>query len=55
MFSGGTITVDATTSGVDPEWGGIINAVDIDWNGAQLGDKTLSTTGEVLSRYKVAI
>jgi hypothetical protein len=33
----------------------IINAVEIDWNGAQLGDKTLNTTGEVLSRYKVAI
>lgn len=24
--------------GVDPEFGGIINAVDIDWNGAQLKD-----------------
>ena len=33
----------------------IYNAVEIDWNGAQLGDKTLNTTGEVLSRYKVAI
>ena len=32
-----------------------VNAIDIDWNGAQLGDKTLNTTGEVLSRYKVAI
>ena len=30
MFLGGTITVDATTTGVDLEWGGIINAVDID-------------------------
>ena len=33
----------------------LINAVEIDWNGAQLGDKTLNTTGEVLSRYKIAI
>lgn len=34
----------------------IVNAVEIDWNGAQLGEnKTLNTTGEVLSRYKVAI
>ncbi len=49
MFSGGTITVDATTTGVDLEWGGIINAVDIDWNGAQLGDKEINTTGELLS------
>ena len=35
--------------GVDPEWGGIINAIDIDWNGAQLGDKEINTTGELLS------
>ena len=34
----------------------IINAVEIDWNGAVVGEnKTLNTTGEVLSRYKVAI
>lgn len=49
MFSGGTLTVDATTTGVDPEWGGVINAVDIDWNGAQLGNKEINTTGELLS------
>ena len=33
----------------------LVNAVEIDWNGAQLGDKTLNTTGEVLSSYKIAI
>jgi hypothetical protein len=33
----------------------LINAVEIDWNGAQVAGKTLNTTGEVLSRYKVAI
>ena len=33
-----------------------VNAVEIDWNGAVVGEnKTLNTTGEVLSRYKVAI
>ena len=26
-----------------------INAVEIDWNGAQLGDKEINTTGELLS------
>lgn len=25
------------------------NAIDIDWNGAQLGDKEIDTTGELLS------
>ena len=39
-------------AGVKP----FINAVEIDWNGAVVGEnKTLNTTGEVLSRYKVAI
>lgn len=33
----------------------ITNAVTIAWNGMVLGDKTLNTTGEALSRYKVAI
>jgi hypothetical protein len=28
---------------------GIINAVEIDWNGAQVAGKTLNTIGEVLS------
>lgn len=32
-----------------------INAVEIDWNGAQVAGKTLNTTGEVLSSYKIAI
>lgn len=33
-----------------------IQSVLIDWNGAVVGEnKTLNTTGEVLSRYKVAI
>ena len=27
----------------------IVNAVEIDWNGAQLGDKEIKTTGELLS------
>ena len=32
------------------------NAIENDWNGAVVGEnKTLNTTGEVLSRYKVAI
>ncbi len=29
--------------------GGIINAVDIDWNGAQLGRQTINTTGQLLA------
>jgi hypothetical protein len=33
----------------------LINAVEIDWNGAQVAGKTLNTTGEVLSSYKIAI
>ena len=33
----------------------IINAVEIDWNSASICDKTLNTTGEVLSSYKIAI
>ena len=47
--------------GVDPEFGGIINAIDIDWNDAQLGNKVdsatltpgeeiiIQTTGQLLS------
>ena len=53
----------AGTSGVDPEFGGAINAVDIDWNDAKLGDaitalsanvqegvavSNITTTGELL-------
>ena len=36
---------DAATDGVVP----FVNAVEIDWNGAQLGDKEINTTGELLS------
>ena len=32
-------------AGVTP----VINAIEIDWNGAQLGDKEINTTGELLS------
>ena len=49
------IGIGGLTEDLIKENGGIINAMQIDWNGAQLDDKTLSTTGEVLSRYKVAI
>lgn len=46
--------------GVDPNFGGIVNAVDIDWNGASLYDKNkfnpyaentvINTTGEFCSK-----
>ena len=32
-------------AGVNP----LINAIEIDWNGAQLGTTTINTTGELLS------
>ena len=35
----------SSTANVQP----FINAVEIDWNGAQLGDKEINTTGELLS------
>ena len=35
----------ASMLGVQP----FVNAVEIDWNGAQLGDKEINTTGELLS------
>ena len=35
----------AEEDGVQP----FVNAVEIDWNGAQLGDKEINTTGELLS------
>ena len=31
------------------------NGIDIDRNGTQVANQELNTTGEVLSRYKVAI
>lgn len=33
----------------------VINSLEIDWNGAIVSGQELNTTGEVLSRYKVAI
>lgn len=35
----------SSTANVQP----FINAVEIDWNGAQLGTTTINTTGELLS------
>ena len=35
--------------GVDPEFGGIINAVEIDWKGASICNQTVNTTGQLLS------
>lgn len=32
----------------------LINAVEIDWNGAQVAGKTLNTTGEMLSILQTA-
>ena len=45
---GGVVAVRGA-QGVDLEFGGVINAIDIDWNGMVLGDKTINTTGELLS------
>ena len=47
-FGAGPICINGA-QGVDSELGGVINAIDIDWNGAQVAGKTLNTTGEVLS------
>ena len=33
----------------------VINSLEIDWNGAIVSGQELNTTGEVLSRYKIAI
>lgn len=43
------IGIDGLTEDLIAENGGIINAVQIDWNGAQVTGKTLNTTGELLS------
>ena len=43
------IGIDGLTEDLIAENGGIINAVQIDWNGVQVAGKTLNTTGEVLS------
>lgn len=57
--SGGTKVSKLTNGSTDFELEDIVpvvNAVEIDWNGAVVGEnKTLNTTGEVLSSYKVAI
>ena len=54
MNDDGTGKFDTTLTG--DELAKSINAVEIDWNGAVVGEnKTLNTTGEVLSSYKVAI
>ena len=52
--------VNRNTTEISDPINKFVNAIDIDWNGAQLkkGDTvtaTLNTTGEVLSSYKVAI
>ena len=54
-FESGPIRI-AHSSGVDSELGGVINAVDIDWNGAKPGigegENGITTTGELLSSIK---
>ena len=55
-FESGPIRI-AHSSGVDSELGGVINAVDIDWNGAKPGigeDVTngITTIGELLTSIK---
>lgn len=41
--------IDGLTEDLIEENGGVINATQIDWNGAQLGDKEINTIGELLS------
>lgn len=41
----------AQYTGVQP----FVNAVEIDWNNAYVASSYINNTGEVLSRYKVAI
>ena len=42
--------------GVHPEYGGIINIVNVDWNGAEVGgDVVINTTGDLLSWIKNCI
>ena len=45
---GGVVAV-RDAQGVDPENGGVINAIDIDWNGAQIANTTVNTTGKLLA------
>ena len=54
IAAGAPYTVDGKTAGsrVTGEIDTAIqsfNAIDIDWNGAQLGDKEINTAGELLS------
>ena len=41
--------IKGLTEDLIEENGGVINATQIDWNGAQLGNKEINTTGELLS------
>lgn len=44
-----SLGIKGLTEDLIEENGGVINATQIDWNGAQLGDKEINTTGELLS------
>lgn len=49
------ISFNNSSPGSDTELGGIINAIDIDWNGAQIDDNvTINNTGELLNYIKGA-
>lgn len=49
------ISFGNSSSGPDTELGGIINAIDIDWNGAQIDDDVIiNNTGELLNYIKGA-
>ena len=39
-------------NGDGTKWKPAVNAVDIDWNGAELGSSTINTTGELLALIK---
>lgn len=41
--------IKGLTEDLIEENGGVVNATQIDWNGAQLGNKEINTTGELLS------
>ena len=44
-----TIRVGNNWAANNTNWKPVVNAVDIDWNGAKIGEnKTLNTTGELL-------
>ena len=43
------IGIDGLTEDLIAENGGIINAVQIDWNGASICNQTVNTTGQLLS------